>query len=89
VALSRDATNNAEITRNKATLMELERAVTEARRNESDARLELEEASQIYENKIHQLEKENLIASELAQVSRQLREVSFTKETGRYSVLII
>lgn len=77
MAVSKDATNNAEINRSKAALIELERAVTEARKNESDARLELQEASQIYESKIHQLEKENLYASELAQVSGQLHKVTF------------
>ncbi|KAI9289530.1 hypothetical protein BC943DRAFT_300260 [Umbelopsis sp. AD052] len=74
LAASKDATNNAELTRSKATLMELERAVTEARRNESDARLELQEASQIYESKIRQLEKENLLASDMAQTSEDALE---------------
>jgi hypothetical protein len=75
LAASKDATNNAELTRNKATLTELERAVTEARKNESEARLELQEATQIYESKIRQLEKDNLIANELAQVRRLIENI--------------
>lgn len=84
MAESKDATNNAEINRGKAALMELERAVTEARKNESNARLELQEASQMYESKIHQLEKENLYASELAQVSGQLHR--FTVHASVFAI---
>lgn len=72
---SREANNNAELARNKATLADLERAVTDARRNESEARLSLQEATERYEAKIHQLERDNAIANEMAKVNSKMMDL--------------
>ncbi|KAM3580775.1 hypothetical protein VKS41_006834 [Umbelopsis sp. WA50703] len=66
---SKAASDNAELMRTKAILEDLESALSEARKSESEARLSLQETSHTYQSKIQHLEREYQIATELAKTS--------------------